>query len=158
MNFPMVIKEIDLGLKTKWLSVAKTTCVKLYLVLMLLDEIVLYILSRFFAEEVFMYFTVSNVSPACIQVASVTFIVLKSSLRKVLHCDRVNGSLRLFKTKLCLDWTIHFSFLIKFLSRTKWFSKHTRSHGDVFWKIGTELFLAKFSKYYLQSSSFLRMH
>ena len=51
MNFPMVIKEIDLGLKTKWLSVAKTTCVKLYLVLMLLDEIVLYILSRFLLKK-----------------------------------------------------------------------------------------------------------
>ena len=54
MNFPMVIKEIDLGLQTKWLkwlSVAKTTCVKLYLVLMLLDEIVLYILSRFLLEK-----------------------------------------------------------------------------------------------------------
>ena len=51
MNFPMAIKEIDLGLKTKWQSVAKNKCVKLYLVLIFLDEIVLYILSRFLLKK-----------------------------------------------------------------------------------------------------------
>ena len=47
----MVMKEIDLGLKTKWLSVTKTKSVKLYLVLIFLDEIVLYILSRFLLKK-----------------------------------------------------------------------------------------------------------
>ena len=54
VNFPMVMKEIDLGLKTKWLRVAKTKSVKLYLVLIFLDEIVLYILSRFLVKK-FLY-------------------------------------------------------------------------------------------------------
>ena len=69
----MVIKEIGLRLraifKTKWERV------KLYLLLILSDKIMLYILSRFLLKKFFMHYTVSNVSPALIQAASLALIV-----------------------------------------------------------------------------------
>ena len=47
---------------TKWLSVAKTKCVKLYLVLTFLDEIVLYILCRFLLKK-FLYILLYQMFP-----------------------------------------------------------------------------------------------
>ena len=87
MNFLIVIKEIGLRLraifKTKSPSVTKTKCAKLYLVLIFLDEIVLYIVRFLLKKFYFLYFikcflcTYSSYKPCSVMPCKLSYALIQ---------------------------------------------------------------------------------